>query len=118
MTRCGQHWARLTLKAGRREVHERTGWSPPLSSGPDRIMSELTGDGRGELVRYFALPVSAAAFSAVLLDVVTIADEVDSQLKQALSSFVSPKTVLKPLMVGREEHSFSTNTRSVSDLAE
>jgi hypothetical protein len=26
-----------------------------------------------------------------LLDVVTIADEVDSQLKQALSTFVSPK---------------------------
>ena len=57
-------------------------------------------------------------FSQVLLDVVIIADEVDSQLKQALSSFVSPKTVLKPLMVGREEHSFSTNTRYVSDLAE
>jgi hypothetical protein len=36
-----------------------------------------------------------------LLDVVTIADEVDSQLKQALSSFVSSKTVLKPLMVGQ-----------------
>ena len=40
-------------------------------------------------------------FSKVLLDVVTIADEVDSQLKQALSTFVSPKTPLKPLMVGR-----------------
>jgi DNA-binding response OmpR family regulator len=38
-------------------------------------------------------------FSKVLLDVVTIADEVDSQLKQALISFVSPK-VLKPMVVG------------------
>jgi hypothetical protein len=38
-------------------------------------------------------------FSKVLLDVVTIADEVDSQLKQALISYVSPR-VFKPLMVG------------------
>jgi DNA-binding response OmpR family regulator len=37
-------------------------------------------------------------FSKVLLDVVTIADEVDSQLKQALSSFVSPSLALKPLI--------------------
>ena len=34
-------------------------------------------------------------FSKVLLDVVTIADEVDSQLKQALRSYVAPKTILK-----------------------
>jgi hypothetical protein len=38
-------------------------------------------------------------FSKVLLDVVTIADEVDSQLKQALMSYVSLR-VLKPMMVG------------------
>jgi len=44
-------------------------------------------------------------FSKVLLDVATIADEVDSQLKQALISFVSPKTVLKPLMVGQAAQS-------------
>ena len=37
-------------------------------------------------------------FSKVLLDVVTIADEVDSQLKQALSSFVSPTVIVEPLM--------------------
>lgn len=37
-------------------------------------------------------------FSKVLLDVVTIADEVDSQLKQALSSFVSPSLALRPLI--------------------
>ena len=30
-------------------------------------------------------------FSKVLLDVVTIADEVDSQLKQAMFSYVEPK---------------------------
>jgi hypothetical protein len=35
-----------------------------------------------------------------LLDVVTIADEVDSQLKQALMSYVSPMVVVKPLMFG------------------
>jgi hypothetical protein len=38
-------------------------------------------------------------FSKVLLDVVTIADEVDSQLKQTLISFVSPK-ILKPMVIG------------------
>jgi hypothetical protein len=37
-------------------------------------------------------------FSKVLSDVVTIADEVDSQLKQALISYVSPRVVLKPLI--------------------
>ena len=34
-------------------------------------------------------------FSKLLLDVVTIADEVDSQLKQAMFSFVSPALTLK-----------------------
>jgi DNA-binding response OmpR family regulator len=34
-------------------------------------------------------------FSKVLLDVVTIADEVDSQLKQAMLSYVTPATMLK-----------------------
>jgi hypothetical protein len=32
-------------------------------------------------------------FSKVLLDVITIADEVDSQLKQAMLSYVGPDTV-------------------------
>jgi hypothetical protein len=32
-------------------------------------------------------------FSTLLLDVVTIADEVDSQLKQAMFSFVTPMTL-------------------------
>ena len=32
-------------------------------------------------------------FSRLLLDVVTIADEVDSQLKQTMSSYMTPKTV-------------------------
>jgi hypothetical protein len=34
-------------------------------------------------------------FSRLLLDVVTIADEVDSQLKQAMFSYVAPATTLK-----------------------
>jgi hypothetical protein len=34
-------------------------------------------------------------FSTLLLDVVTIADEVDSQLKQAMFSFVTPTLTLK-----------------------
>jgi DNA-binding response OmpR family regulator len=39
-------------------------------------------------------------FSRLLLDVVTIADEVDSQLKQAMSSYVSPARVFKSGTVG------------------
>jgi DNA-binding response OmpR family regulator len=40
-------------------------------------------------------------FSKVLLDVVTIADEVDSQLKQAIISYVAPKVIVKlPLAFG------------------
>ena len=34
-------------------------------------------------------------FSKVLMDVVTIADEVDSQLKQAMISYVTPKVIVK-----------------------
>jgi hypothetical protein len=32
----------------------------------------------------------------VLLDVITIADEVDSQLKQAMLSFVEPRSLYSP----------------------
>jgi DNA-binding response OmpR family regulator len=40
-------------------------------------------------------------FSKVLLDVVTIADEVDSQLKQAMLSYVTPKVIVKlPMAFG------------------
>src|SRR6202158_3262215 len=39
-------------------------------------------------------------FSRLLLDVVTIADEVDSQLKQAMFSFVSPALTLKSTAFG------------------
>lgn len=40
-------------------------------------------------------------FSKVLSDVVTIADEVDSQLKQAMISYVTPKVIVKlPLAFG------------------
>jgi len=39
-------------------------------------------------------------FSKLLLDVVTIADEVDSQLKQAMISFVTPKVIPRPLAFG------------------
>jgi DNA-binding response OmpR family regulator len=39
-------------------------------------------------------------FSRLLLDVVTIADEVDSQLKQAMSSYVRPARVFKSGTVG------------------
>jgi hypothetical protein len=35
-------------------------------------------------------------FSAVLLDVITIADEVDSQLKQAMLNFVEPTFLSSP----------------------
>ena len=39
-------------------------------------------------------------FSKVLMDVVTIADEVDSQLKQAMIRFTTPKVTVKPLAFG------------------
>jgi hypothetical protein len=44
-------------------------------------------------------------FSKVLLDVVTIADEVDSQLKQAMISYatptvIAPTVILKPQVFG------------------
>jgi len=39
-------------------------------------------------------------FSKLLLDVVTIADEVDSQLKQAMICFVKPTAISKPLALG------------------
>jgi DNA-binding response OmpR family regulator len=39
-------------------------------------------------------------FSKVLLDVVTIADEVDSQLKQAMIRFTTPEVTAKPLAFG------------------
>jgi hypothetical protein len=39
-------------------------------------------------------------FSQVLLDVVIIADEVDSQLKQAMVRFVTPTAAPKPLTLG------------------
>jgi DNA-binding response OmpR family regulator len=42
-------------------------------------------------------------FSKVLMDVVTIADEVDSQLKQAMISYVAPKVIVKPLAFGLVE---------------
>jgi hypothetical protein len=35
--------------------------------------------------------LSRVDFSKVLLDVITIADEVDSQLKQAMFSYVEPR---------------------------
>ena len=45
--------------------------------------------------------VRSVDFSKVLLDVVTIADEVDSQLKQAMISYVTPKVTVKlPLAFG------------------
>jgi hypothetical protein len=43
--------------------------------------------------------LSGVNFSRLLLDVVTIADEVDSQLKQAMMSFVTP-TATKSTAIG------------------
>jgi hypothetical protein len=43
--------------------------------------------------------LSGVNFSRLLLDVVTIADEVDSQLKQAMMNYITPATYLKPQTV-------------------
>lgn len=48
--------------------------------------------------------LSSVDFSRVLLDVMTIADEVDSQLKQAMFSFnIEPTTRVRPVVCGQQQ---------------
>ena len=73
------------------DMRREQGYTVPMVVEESRILQI-------SIFRTLQRNLRSVDFSKVLLDVVTIADEVDSQLKQALSSFVSPKTVLNPLM--------------------
>ena len=75
------------------DLRREQGYSVPMVVEESRMLQV-------SIFRTLQRNLRSVDFSKVLLDVVTIADEVDSQLKQALSSFVSSKTVLKPTMVG------------------
>ena len=73
-------------------MRRQQGYTVPMVVEESRILQV-------SIFRTLQRNLCSVDFSKVLLDVVTIADEVDSQLKQALSSYVSPR-VLKPMMVG------------------
>jgi len=73
------------------DMRREQGYTVPMVVEESRILQI-------SIFRTLQRNLRSVDFSKVLLDVVTIADEVDSQLKQALSSFVSPKTALNPLM--------------------
>jgi len=73
------------------DMRRQQGYSVPMVVEESRILQI-------SIFRTLQRNLCSVDFSQVLLDVVTIADEVDSQLKQALSSFVSQTVIVKPLM--------------------
>ena len=73
------------------DMRREQGYTVPMVVEESRILQI-------SIFRTLQRNLRSVDFSKVLLDVVTIADEVDSQLKQALSSFVSPTVIVKPLM--------------------
>jgi len=73
------------------DMRREQGYTVPMVVEESRILQI-------SIFRTLQRNLRSVDFSKVLLDVVTIADEVDSQLKQALSSFVSPRMVLNPLI--------------------
>jgi len=75
------------------DMRREQGYTVPMVVEESRILQV-------SIFRTLQRNLRSVDFSKVLLDVVTIADEVDSQLKQALSSYVSPIVALKPMMVG------------------
>ncbi len=72
-------------------MRRQQGYTVPMVVEESRILQV-------SIFRTLQRNLRSVDFSKVLLDVVTIADEVDSQLKQALISYVSPRVVLDPLM--------------------
>jgi CheY-like chemotaxis protein len=75
------------------DMRRQQGYTVPMVVEESRILQV-------SIFRTLQRNLRSVDFSKVLLDVVTIADEVDSQLKQALISYVSPMVVVKPLMFG------------------
>jgi DNA-binding response OmpR family regulator len=72
-------------------MRRQQGYTVPMVVEESRILQI-------SIFRTLQRNLGSVDFSKVLLDVVTIADEVDSQLKQALISYVAPTAVLDPLM--------------------
>ena len=64
------------------EMRHQQGYSAPMLVEESRILQV-------SIFRTLQRNLGGVDFSRLLLDVVTIADEVDSQLKQAMSSYVS-----------------------------
>src|SRR6266481_8980391 len=75
------------------DMRREQGYTVPMVVEESRILQV-------SIFRTLQRNLRSVDFSKVLLDVVTIADEVDSQLKQALISFILPKVILKPLALG------------------
>jgi ActR/RegA family two-component response regulator len=80
------------------EMRREQGYTAPMVVEESRILQV-------SIFRTLQRNLRRVDFSRVLLDVVTIADEVDSQLKQAMLSYVSPTVVsstviLKPRVFG------------------
>jgi ActR/RegA family two-component response regulator len=80
------------------EMRREQGYTVPMVVEESRILQV-------SIFRTLQRNLRSVDFSRVLLDVVTIADEVDSQLKQAMLSYVSPTVVsstviLKPRVFG------------------
>ncbi len=75
------------------EMRREQGYSAPMVIEESRILQV-------SIFSTLQRNLRSVDFSRVLLDVVTIADEVDSQLKQAMVSFMTPKGAMKPSTLG------------------
>jgi DNA-binding response OmpR family regulator len=69
-------------------MRREQGYNAPMVIEESRILQV-------SIFRTLQRNLRSVDFSKVLLDVVTIADEVDSQLKQAIISYVAPKVIVK-----------------------
>ncbi|HZR56781.1 MAG TPA: response regulator [Terriglobales bacterium] len=71
------------------EIRRQQGYTAPMLVEESRILQV-------SIFSTLQRSLSSVDFSKVLLDVVTIADEVDSQLKQAMLCYVTSTPVLRP----------------------
>jgi hypothetical protein len=75
------------------DMRRAQGYTAPMVVEESRILQV-------SIFRTLQKNLRSVDFSQLLLDVVTIADEVDSQLKQAMISYVAPRVIVKPLAFG------------------
>src|ERR1022692_3406396 len=86
--------APVSIAAGDHGIMRRDqGYTAPMVIEESRILQV-------SIFRTLQRNLRTVDFSKVLLDIVTIADEVDSQLKQAMTGFITPIAILKPLAFG------------------